>query len=166
MIQVLREQGHHRIIYYMDELHIRYYRSLQEQVARLMPDINLYPVIVREPIYYMTDKLLDNLRLHIDKHHCTAACSPWMDWTQKLLSGCAQLGIRVPKQLSIVSVEHRLGEGEAFYPKVSAFYVPTQAMGSAAAKLLLSRIDDDVVEQDSIEFETQYIKRDSIGRGE
>lgn len=81
-----------------------------------------------------------------------------------LIGICAQLGMAVPEQVSILSVEHRQGDGELLFPRISTFYVPAGNMGSGAAKLLLGVIQEEETEERSIEYETVYIARDSIRR--
>ena len=165
MLKVLMSRGHRRIIFYMDYMHAHYFRSIQAEALRSMPELTLYPVILKD-FHSMPEKLLMNLQLHVSQHGCTAVCSPAMAWTQILVSGCAQLGLHIPDQISVISAEHRLGEGEALFPKISAFYVPARAMGKAAAQLLLREICKEPIEKNSVEFVTEYIERESIGRGE
>ena len=93
---------------------------------------------------------------------CTAICSPGIETTQIILSVCGELRLSVPETVSILSVEHKSGEGRRLFPQISAFFVPAKDMGSGAAELLLDMIEDCPLEETSREYETKFFDRESI----
>lgn len=163
MIDVLRQQNHRRVLYYVMEGHQHYLQEILKKVAEQMPEMELWPIIVpdynseREDILYQTNR-------YVRESGCSAILSPGMEMTQMLIGICAQLGLAVPQEVSILSVEHKQGEGEMLFPRISAFCVPAGNMGSGAAELLLRAIQGEAIEERSIEYETRYTERDSIRR--
>lgn len=162
MAEVLYQQGHRRILFYVAALHGHYLQGISQQVKKRMPEARIQ-VQMMEDFGVSRNRLVRDLKKYVLEAGCTAICSPAMEATQRILSVCAELQISVPERVSIVSVEHRLGEGEAMYPQISAFYVPAQDMGAGAANLLLKAIQAQEKEE-SVEYETRYIERDSIRR--
>ena len=78
------------------------------------------------------------------------------------MSVCGELRLSVPETVSILSVEHKSGEGRRLFPQISAFFVPAKDMGSGAAELLLDMIEDRPLEETSREYETKFFDRESI----
>lgn len=165
MIGKLRENGHRNILLYMDRSQSYRLKSIMEQVRQEMPEILLYPVLIESET---GDRMREQLRISVEQYiagmQCTAIVSPTMENTQLLLSVCAELSISVPQQVSLISVEHRPNAGHLVYPRISAFYVPARDMGSGAAELLMQAIQGTEPDEETIEYESVYIERDSIRR--
>lgn len=161
MITELYQNGHRKILYYT--LHAHYLNALLEQARESLPEVTIYPILSNE-IEIPREQLVADLKRYVLGEGCSAVCIPGMEMAQALLSSCAQLKLEVPDQVSLLAVEHKYGDGESFFPPVSAFYVPARDMGSGAADLLLTQIRQGQVEEPSIEYETRYVKRASIRR--
>lgn len=163
MIDVLRRQNHRKVLLYIMETHRHYLQEILRKAEEQMPELKVYPVILPDQ-FPDRERMLSLTGSHVREKKCSAIISPGMDITQMLVGICAQLGLAVPDQVSLLSVEHKQGDGELLYPRISAFYVPAGNMGSGAAKLLLKAIRGEEPEERSIEYETGYIERDSIRR--
>ncbi len=163
MLNLLWKHGHRKVLFYINSLHWRYLPDIQKKAAETMPDLKFYPCSL-EFFQYDREQLMQGIQRYVKEEGCTAVVSPAMEATHQILGICAELKLAVPDRVSIVSVEHRKGEGQLCYPQVSAFYVPAKDMGSGAAALLLSMIQEKDREEDSVEYETRYIERDSIRR--
>lgn len=163
MIDVLRQYNHKKILYYIGEIHRHYLQEILRKASEQMPEMELHPVLMPE-VEPDREEILHQTRRYVAEKGCSAILSPGVETTRMLVGVCAQLGLTVPGQVSILSVEHKQGEGELLYPRISAFYVPAGNMGSGAAKLLVRAIQGEEIEERSIEYETRYIERDSIRR--
>lgn len=163
MIDVLRRYDHRKVLYYIMGGHRHYLQEILKKAAEQMPEMELFPIILpnQSP---EREEMLRQTERYVREFGCSAILSPGIEVTQMLVGICAQLGLTVPEKVSILSVEHRQGEGELVFPRISAFYVPAGNMGSGAAKLLLETIQNEEIEERSIEYETEYIVRDSIRR--
>lgn len=82
---------------------------------------------------------------------------------QVIISVLGDLGLRVPEDVSIVSVEHINGLGNNYYPKITNIYVPVYDMGVAVANLLIDYIEQRQPEYNKqIILESLLIERDSV----
>ena len=163
MLKHLYQNGHRKVLFYIYVMHLRYLAVIQKQADEAMPDLKIYPCVLDDYIH-ARDQLVQDVKRYVNEEGCTAIVSPGMETTHQILGVCAEMKLAVPEQVSIVSVEHRKGEGQLCYPPVSSFYVPAKDMGSGAVSLLLNKIHESDTEEVSIEYETKYIERESIRR--
>ena len=163
MVEILRENGHKKIVLYLADSHRHYLEGIAARARREMPEVELSICLLHS---WALDReyLLQNVREYVLQKGYTAICTRGMEDTQVLLSVCAELGIPVPERMSILSVEHRYNAGQFLYPRISSFYVPAQDMGEGAARLLIDSIEKAVTEENSIEYRSEYIERDSVRR--
>lgn len=85
---------------------------------------------------------------------------------QIIISVLNNLNLRVPEDVSIVSVEHIHGLGNNYYPKITNVYVPVYDMGVAVANLLIDYIEQKQPEYNKqIILESMLIERDSVKKG-
>lgn len=161
MIDALRQCGHRKVLYYILELHQNCLPDILKKTAKEMPEMEVHPLILRE-WQPKREELLYQVKKYVKEGMDTAILSPAMEITQILIGICTQLGLSVPEQVSILSVEHRQGEGELIFPGISAFYVPAGNMGSSAAKLLIEAIQGVEPAEPSQEYEAKYLPRSSI----
>lgn len=160
MLQRLYQAGHQRILWvYMND-HEYYLDAVQKRVYAEMPQLQLYCVSAQR--LENRPEGIELLKRMIQEEGCTAVSSPGMEFTTRLLSCFIQLGLRVPEDISIISVEHRKQDGATLYPAITAYYVPTRDMGACAAKQLMQTISNGQAEHGSVEFEAEYISRDSV----
>ncbi|MDC7124984.1 MAG: LacI family DNA-binding transcriptional regulator [Spirochaetales bacterium] len=82
---------------------------------------------------------------------------------QQITTVLHELGLSVPDDVSLMSVEHVKGMGENFSPKITCMYVPVTKMGEAAIRLLLEYIEG---KSDSfnkkVNIQPALIERDSV----
>lgn len=161
MLRILYQNGHRKILLYIFNSHQSYAESIVKRAKEEMEDIELVPVVLT----HMTEirpELVVDIRKYVQGAGFTAICSPGIETTQVILSVCGELRISVPETVSILSVEHKQGDGRLLFPQISAFYVPAKDMGSGAAELLLGEVEERPSGEISREYETQYIIRESI----
>lgn len=163
MLETLRQNGHKRILMLIYHLHSYYLPEIEAAVKARMPEISLHPVIIND-MEDSRDQLAQAIEKYVCAGDCTAVVPEGIDDTHAILSICAEKQIQVPEQLSILSVEHRQGEGRLCYPQISVCFVPARSMGSSAAELLIRYIREGETAENSVEYETRYIPRDSIRR--
>lgn len=161
MIAALYDSGHRNILLYYYFNHQNYIDGIVKRAKEEMAELNVVPVILPH-LTEIRQELSADIRKYILGAGYTAICSPGMETTQIILSVCGELRISVPETVSILSVEHKNGDGRLLFPQISAFYVPAKDMGSGAAELLLHMIDDQPVEEMSREYETKFVSRESI----
>lgn len=163
MLRILYEQGHRKILFFISEMHRNHLEAIRRQVCEEMPEAELYSVF-SEGLDNTGAEALSIIQKYVAGQGCTALCARGIYEAQILLNICAQLQLRVPEQVSVISAEHSKNEGAVLYPQISAMYVPAQAMGAGAAELLLDYIEGKEIAEYSIEYEPQYKERDSIRR--
>lgn len=161
MIETLYADGHRKIVLYFYTTHENYLAGIVKKAKEELKELELIPIALS----HMTDirpDLIADFRKYVIGGGCTAICSPGIETTQIILSVCGELRLSVPETVSILSVEHKSGEGRRLFPQISAFFVPAKDMGSGAAELLLDMIEDRPLEETSREYETKFFDRESI----
>jgi len=158
MLEKLRARGHRRILMLFSPMECAYREELSLLAAEQMPDIRLY----QEPVEPGTGMLRENLSRWIREECCTAVCSPSVESAQRILVACAELKLRVPGDISLVTVEHTEGDGALCIPPVSAWYVPARQMGREAARQVLSAVNGGK-EPRYCEFRAVFYDRESVG---
>ena len=162
MIRQLRGRGHRKILMYLGEFHRRYFLQIQARCREQWPDVELCTVFIGGAVRTVQQYRAD-IQHYVLKNGCTAVCiSDAENGGTAILGAAAQLGIQVPRQLSIVAVTWRYEEGERVYPRLSAYLVPAEDMGAGAANLLLQQLDGGEIEKSCLEYKTVFIERDSI----
>jgi len=163
MVRALYEHGHRNILMIVSRFHDYYLGEIAGKVRTEMPEVRLYSELL-ECGGTLREDMMQFVCQYVVDGGCTAVTTEGQEDTQVLLSVCAEMGLPVPERLSVVSVEHRRGAGLLLFPKISAYFVPAQAMGSSAAELLIRAIRGEEIEENSIEYESVFIPRDSIRR--
>lgn len=133
MLEELKAQGHRKILLYTGDKHRHYLETLLLWIASEMPEIELHSVVV-DGTEAIREQFVEDIKTHVIDQNCTAVCLPSMEGVPILLSVCTQFGITVPERLSIIATEHRMGEGEKFFPAISACYVPAREIGRSAER--------------------------------
>lgn len=160
MLRQFYECGHRNVILYYIPFHDHYINAIVQQAQARFPKLTVFPATLEEDRGRQTVQLWQ----FIAEKHCTAVCCPGIPDVERLLGCCAELGVSVPGQLSIIAAEHRRGEGESCYPAISAMYVPAREMGRFAARQLLAAIRADSQVPQQQEFPVEFISRDSVCR--
>lgn len=163
MVHTLYQNGHRKILlYYAKATHEDGIGNVKEKAECELEGIQLY--LAGCGGYSAADRteVRQTITKYVGECGYTAICSPGMEATRFLFGIFAELKISVPEDVSIITVEHKLGEGELVYPAVSAFYVPAKDMGIGAANMLLSAVREEEIADKSKEYETVYIERESI----
>lgn len=161
MLEAVYRHGHRKVLLYLYDNHQSSLSAIETKAKEMMPDLQLQ-VLALPVLTGAKDALSEDIQRYIVRAGFTAICSPGIEMTQVLLSICGEMQIVVPETVSIISVEHKQGDGQLLYPQISSFYVPAYDMGSGAAELLLDAIENGASGDRSKEYETRYINRKSI----
>ncbi|GKX28104.1 LacI family transcriptional regulator [Vallitalea longa] len=103
------------------------------------------------------------LELFNKKERPTALFYEELSGIQPVISILNELNIRVPEDISIVSVEHKKGLGNNFYPPITNVYVPVYEMGKRATKILIDYIEGNITEYNhQFDLESIIIERNSV----
>jgi DNA-binding LacI/PurR family transcriptional regulator len=163
MIESMYRCGHRRVLMFIVKFHQDVFQRVIKKAAVRMPDMTIFsePYVGGSEIKEK-ECLLLKLRDYVIEGGCTAAGYPSMEHMGVFLSVCQQLKIKIPEELSVIGVEHKKGEGEAFFPALDAVYVPARDMGAAAAEMLIGSLIHSETPKGSREFEAVYQKRGSL----
>jgi len=71
----------------------------------------------------------------------TGVFSELLTDVQPIMSSLASLQLSIPQDVSLISVEHILGQGSQFYPSMTNIHVPVVEMGKSAVRLLLDYLN-------------------------
>nr|WP_241407993.1 substrate-binding domain-containing protein [Clostridium beijerinckii] len=70
--------------------------------------------------------------------------------------------LSVPKDVSVIAIEHHKDDCAVYYPQINSFYVPAYDMGKIAAEMLISSLRGEIVEETSRFVHANYINRGSM----
>ncbi len=160
MIRLLRKNGHRNIALFISPGHKHYLSALLNRCRQELPEITLYPVFTRrgENRSLCTE---DSIKTVLDKS-CTALISPSTEEALAITGELSRLDLKVPEDVSVITVEHKKGAAALIPPGISAMYVPAGPMGTAAASLLVTALEKTGQEELSREFFPCYISRNSV----
>lgn len=97
------------------------------------------------------------------KDRPTAIFFETFDRIQPLLSILYELNLKVPQDVSLISVEHKEGLGVSYIPQITNVYVPAFEMGKVAAKVLLDYLKGNINEYNQqFNLESKIIERGSV----
>ncbi len=161
MLRELYRKGHHNILLYYLHMHQIYIENVIKQLRTELPDLKIIPLSLLN-IAKSREAITEQLKKYVKEGTYTAVCSSGAEMLQVIMGVCGELHLSIPDDISILSVEHKMGDGEFTYPQTSAFYVPAIDMGKGAAELVLHMIKREEIKDFSREFATKYIERESI----
>ena len=163
MFKNLYHKGHREILVFLLIDQLKMFSQVEKTVADNCPDLNIYVnVIPVEKKYNIKSLIINGVKEYVYKKGCTAICSGLMEHTSIILGACNEMQLSVPEEVSIISVEHKKGDGQLLYPSVNAFYVPALEMGAELTRMLLDKLNGEKILEHSREFETPYIYRKSV----
>lgn len=85
------------------------------------------------------------------------------DKIQPVLSTLSEMNLSVPKDVSLISVEHTKGLGASYIPNITNVYVPAYEMGKVAARVLLDYLNGNIDNYDQLfTLESNIIERGSV----
>ena len=160
MMQELYKKGHRSVLLFYMHMHKIYMKNISVQLKTELPDLEIIPSSLKN-IAQSREMIAGQIKKYVQEGSCTAVCSSCVELLQLIMGICSELHLKIPDDISILSVEHKKGDGALLYPKISAFYVPAIEMGKAAADMVLNRINGKNQEI-SREFVSEYIERESI----
>lgn len=118
--------------------------------------------------YYKESDTIEEMQERIKvmfskKDRPTALFYESFDRIQPLLSTLNELNLKVPEDVSLISVEHKKGLGAGYIPQITNVYVPAYEMGKKAARVLLDYLNGDIEEYNQqFNLESVIIERDSV----
>lgn len=161
MMHELYRKGHRSVLLYYMNLHQIYIENICAQLEIELPGLTIIQSGLKN-IAESREIIATQIKRFVCDGTCTAVCSASVEQLQLIMGICVELHLSIPDDISILSVEHKKGDGALMYPKISAFYVPAIDMGREAARAVLNMINHNNNEMVSREFVTEYIERESI----
>lgn len=144
--------------------HIVYYGAKKEdELKRILLD---YKEIKIEYV----NAFISNNETHQKLRQCfnrderpTAIFYEGLSGIQPVISILNELKLSVPEDVSIISVEHRKGLGENFFPPITNVYVPVYEMGKTATTTLIDYIEGQIENYDhQFDLDSVIIERKSV----
>ncbi|MGN1024633.1 MAG: LacI family DNA-binding transcriptional regulator [Lachnospiraceae bacterium] len=157
MVRCLYEAGHRKIWMSLSDMHAAYTAEILRQVKEQFPDLALH--IAVGPYEAEPAQIEQALA-----EHYTAVCSSAMACTQSIYLYCAEHGIRIPEDLSVISVGSSPEEGKDLTPRPSFMCTYTKRMGKSAALMLAEAIDSGEMNTKSVEFQSELIEGASVAK--
>lgn len=150
------KNGHKNIVYFGVSEH-------KDMVDKLLKGNNKLKVN-----YYSEPSSIEELykilkRLFCEEDRPTALFYESFEKIQAVLSILNELNLKVPMDVSLVSVEHKEGLGDSHVPQITNVYVPAYEMGKIAAKVLMNHLNgkiDDYNQQ--FDIQSNIIERGSV----
>lgn len=150
------ENGHQNIAYFgLTEHKAIIEGSLQKKKNIL---INYYNV--PDTIEEMQERIRT---LFCTKGRPTALFYESFEIIQPILSTLNEMNLKVPEDVSLISVEHKNGLGASYIPQITNVYVPAYEMGKVAARMLVDYLSGNIDEYDQqFNLESNIIERGSV----
>lgn len=161
---LFRDRGHSRVLALALDTPVHGHR-FEDVAERFCADHSGDIDISVAKLSSRTEKavLASVLEEEVVRRGCSGIFVELLSFMPTVLGFLSAAGLRVPDDVSIVSVEHYPGDGAAFYPKIDCFHVPAFEMGAAAARLLVAELNGEPRTEDSVLFNPEYIPRESVG---
>lgn len=163
MIEKFYKNGHRSILVFLEDkkrnLHL--FEKICVQCRKEYGDIQIQTVAVGTK--GQKEVIQNRLKEFIFRNHGSAVFTYDMDCAFAVINFCGQNGIKIPADISLISVEHKMNYGADLYPQVSSFYVPAKEMGYQAGKMLIECLKNGEYCGLSVKFETVYKERGSLG---
>ena len=161
MVRILHELGHRTVTFLM-QIHEAYRNEVEEEIKKILPGADNWVDLL--PGSFSEEELEERLLYWIREKKVTGISSPAMEVTSMIYQILRRNGLSVPEDISVISVESRMGEGEELFPRADAFVTPTFDMGAQAAGMLVDAIKGREVQKQSVKMDARYIRRDSLRR--
>ena len=157
MVRYLYEAGHRKIWMGLLELHAGYSSEIMRKVREQFPDADLHIDVgtVDVEISQIAQML---------KEHYTAVCTSSMLGAQSIYLYCAENGVRIPEDLSLISIGSSPEEGKDLQPRPTFMCTYTQRMGKSAASMMAEAIDSGELDTKSVEFQSELIEGESVAK--
>ena len=157
MVRYLYEAGHRRIWMSLSELHAAYAPEIMRKAGEQFPDAELHIAVGS-----FENEVSQIVQIVEEKY--TAVCTSSMPGAQNIYLYCAEHGIRIPDDLSLIAVGSSPEEGRELSPRPAFMCTYTQRMGKSAASMLAEAIDSGELDTKSVEFQSELIEGGSVAR--
>lgn len=139
------------------ELHAGYSSEIMRKVREQFPDADLHIDVgtVDVEISQIAQML---------KEHYTAVCTSSMLGAQSIYLYCAENGVRIPEDLSLISIGSSPEEGKDLQSRPTFMCTYTQRMGKSAASMMAEAIDSGELDTKSVEFQSELIEGESVAK--
>lgn len=109
----------------------------------------------------------DNVYLYIAeriKSGATACLTDSVYFAQQVIDSTTLLGIKIPDQLSVVSMEYEQDAAGWLHPPISSLNIPSYELGKSSTDMLLERIEKSEAKSEPKEFMPTYNDHGSISK--
>ncbi len=152
--------GHRELLYMGTQLRRRDYH-VTRKIMLDYPKLHIHMVELRR------DMSMDQCKQIFEEYCIQKKCTAILcDNLQLLATGMMnilfRMGLRIPEDISIISVEHVENRGAQIFPPVNCYYVPAMQMGSTVAKKLITALECGSCKEPETVFTTEYKNRKTV----
>jgi LacI family transcriptional regulator len=156
-LNYLVEKGHKNIAYFG----LVENKELSTELRQDKKGIKINCYSISSTIEDMQEKIRN---LFCSKDRPTALFFESFEGIQPVLSTLNEINLKVPEDVSIISVEHKKGLGASYVPQITNVYVPAYEMGKVAARALIDYLNGNIEEYNQqFNLESNIIERSSVG---
>lgn len=162
MMNIFYENGHRKLMVLLEDRkrNLSLFERLKENFLKDKSDMTIKTEVVCGCESQLSlNHCLENF-LFKEKGSALFACD--IQSASAVINFCNMCGLKIPEDVSLIAVEHKLGGGAELFPAISSFYVPAKEMGYCAAEMLLCRLKGEKISEKSKMFETVYKERGSV----
>lgn len=154
------ENGHRELLYMGTPLRSRDYFVTQSLMLQY-PEAHIYMKDLKR------DVSMDECRQIFEEYCIGKKCTAILcDNLQLLATGMInillRMGLRIPEDVSIISVEHVENKGAQIFPPVNCYYVPAMQMGSTVAKKMITTLECGSCKEPETVFSSEYKNRKTV----
>ena len=164
----LVSKGHRRIAYLGPNTLAPSHYSVPARsrgYLQTMSRAGLTPVIREDPPsddpITMERTARQQIELAVSKKQCTAVVGYDAGWTSLIMQVCYELGLRVPRDVSVVSCDWEPSLDLTVVP-VTSIFIDRVEMGRLAARMLIQRIENDGVSLPAVVVPYSLIENQSV----
>lgn len=162
MLEVFKSCGHRHVLVFLENRprNLALFEALCNKFCEAFREMAV-EVCAVEP-KHMREQIEERLEQSVLGGSVSGVFAYDVESASCIYSFCQAYKLEVPKHLSVIGVEHKKDAGAALFPKLTSFFVPARDMGCRAAQMLLGYLKGESVSEVSVEFEPEYVLRDSV----
>lgn len=156
VLKYFMKNGHKKIAYFGISEHKDMIDKLLNENNKLEIDYHNEPDTIEE-----LHKIINDL--FCNENRPTALFYESFEKIQAVLSILNELNLKVPNDVSLISIEHKKGLGDSYVPQITNVYVPAYEMGKIAAKVLMDYLNGRIDNYNQqFDVESNIIERGSV----
>ncbi len=155
------KNGHKNILYIYFG-HEEAVEKIKECMGYEHPEVNLTLARLDSGKASDIKATIEKLAKDIKKLRITAALCDSVNVAEIFSAMLGMKNIRIPEDISMITVEHKRDSAEELIPPLSAYYVPARELGRKAAEILLKELKTHEILDEEEKLFPEYIDRGSV----